>query len=98
MNAVNGAVEAQGAEHFIQEINHQAAWDFVPRPSRLIVTAFSPEKNYDFFSDTNMGWSQVVGDHVEVVDIKANPHAMLIEPHVRAVAAELKQRILRRVS
>ena len=95
MNAVSGAVEEQGAGHFIQEINHQAAQDFVPKPSHLTVTAFSPQKNYDFFPDPNMGWSQVVGDHVEVVNIKANPHAMLIEPHVRAVAAELKQRILR---
>ena len=95
MNAVSGAVEEQGAGHFIQEINHQAAQDFVPKPSHLTVTAFSPQKNYDFFPDPNMGWSQVVGDHVEVVNIKANPHAMLIEPHVRAVAEELKQRILR---
>ena len=95
ISAVSGAVEEQGAERFIQEINHQAAWDFVPMPSALALTAFSPQKNYDFFSDPNMGWSQVVGEHVEVVDIKANPHAMLIEPHVREVAAELKRRILR---
>ena len=64
-------------------------------PSALALTAFSPQKNYDFFSDPNMGWSEVVGEHVEVVDIRANPHAMLIEPHVREVAAELKRRILR---
>jgi hypothetical protein len=95
VNAVTRAEEEQGTEHFIQEINHEAAWNFVPQVSPVSITAFRPQKNYDIFFDPNMGWSQVVGDHLEVVDIKANPHAMLIEPHVQSLAAKLKQRILR---
>lgn len=92
--AVNGSMEESGTEQFIQEINHQAGWDFVPEPSDVQLTAFRPKKNYDFFSDPNMGWTPVVGENIEIVATSANPHAMLIEPYVREIAEHMRTRIL----
>lgn len=93
-NAIGGAVEEAGAEAFIQEINHQAAWEYSPQPYAGRVTAFSPRKNYDFFPDPMMGWSELVGDKLEMVHLPVNPHAMLINPFAKQVADELRKRIL----
>jgi hypothetical protein len=92
-DAVNGAAEEAGAEAFIQEINHEAGWNFVPTPFAGRITVFRPRKNYDFFPDPQMGWTQVVGAGLEVVELPINPHAMLIEPFATRLAAELRTRI-----
>ena len=92
-NALTGAAEEAGAEVFIQEINHQAGWEFVPQPLDTAITVFSPRKNYDFFPDPKMGWYETVGDRLEVVKLPVNPHAMLIEPCAGLLANELKKRL-----
>jgi len=92
-NAVSGAAEDAGAEVYIQEINHQAAWSFVPQPSDVTLTVFSPRKNYDFFPDPKMGWDEITGGHLEVVGLPVLPHAMLIEPYATTLAGEIKNRL-----
>jgi thioesterase domain-containing protein len=92
-NAVSGAAEDAGAEVYIQEINHQAGWSFVPQASEARITVFSPRKNYDFFPDPKMGWSEITGGHLEVVELPVLPHAMLIEPYATTLASQLKSRL-----
>jgi len=40
-----------------------------------------------------MGWSDLVGHGLEIVELPFNPHAMLIEPFAARLALELKKRI-----
>jgi len=92
-DAVSGAVEEPSAEVFIQEINDEAGWEFVPQPFAGHITVFRPQKNYDYFPDPKMGWSDLVGHGLEIVELPFNPHAMLIEPFAARLALELKKRI-----
>lgn len=92
----DGADQDFGATAFIQEINDQAAINFLPRPLIGHLTVFRPQKQYDFMSDPKMGWGDLVKGHLEVVELPINPHAMLIEPHAKVLARELKSRLLAR--
>ena len=49
-------------------------------------------------SDALMGWGDLVCVGLEIVEVSANPHAMLIEPFVQALARELRSRILVKVA
>jgi len=90
----NGADHDLGATAFIQEINDQAAINFLPRPLTGRLTVFRPQKQYDFMSDPKMGWGDLVTGHLEVVQLPVNPHAMLIDPYATVLARELKNRVL----
>ena len=79
---------------FIQELNHEAAWAFVPQPCGVGLTVFRPQNNYDYFSDPKLGWSELATGSLEIVELCANPHAMLIHPQVHFLADELRKRIL----
>ena len=92
-NKFKGKEDEPGVEVFIQEINHAAGWGFIPNPYAGDITVFRPQKNYDFFPDPNMGWSALVGGRLEIVELPVNPHAMLIQPCVTRLAAELTIRI-----
>ena len=92
----NKVIEGGGdstVEAYIQEINHQALRDYRPAPFEVKVTLFKPERNYDTYSDPNMGWSGFALGGIEIVELPVNPHAMLIEPFVKSLAAELGKRI-----
>ncbi len=91
--AVRVAVDEPSAEVFIQEINHEAGWRFVPQPFVGHITVFRPQKHYDSFPDPKMGWLDLVGHGLEIVELPINPHAMLIEPFASRLASELKKRI-----
>jgi thioesterase domain-containing protein len=82
-----------GAEAAIEAINHSAAWQYRPLPYAGRVTLYRPQENYDFFSDSNMGWKELVEGGLEIVSLPVNPHAMLIEPHASLLAAALRARI-----
>ena len=58
------------------------------------MTVFKPKKNYHFMSDSLMGWGDLVCVGLEIVELPANPHAILIEPVVQVLARELRSRIL----
>ena len=93
-SAIGGSADEPGAEVYIQEINHEAGWNFVPQALNAKLTIFSPRKNYDFFPDPNMGWFDLTGGRLEVIELPVNPHAMLLEPCATTLANELKKRVL----
>lgn len=78
----------------VQEANDRAATLFQPRPYAGRVTVFRPRVNYDSLSDPRMGWGELALGGIEVVELPVNPHAMLMEPFVRQLAAEINQRIV----
>jgi surfactin family lipopeptide synthetase A len=92
-NTIKGTEEEYSSETLIQEINHQAAWDYVPGLFNGKVTLFKPQKNYDFFPDPKMGWGDVALGELEVIEIPVNPHAMLLDPYASSLAAALIERI-----
>jgi hypothetical protein len=40
-----------------------------------------------------MGWGDLVRGGLDIVEVAVNPHSMLIEPYVKVLAAQLKERI-----
>ncbi len=78
---------------FVQDANHVALRSHHPQFNPAPLTLFQPRKNYSFFPDPNQGWREVVGGPFETVRINANPHAMLMQPFVRELAAALVQRL-----
>ena len=57
------------------------------------MTIVTPRVNYDYYSDPQMGWKDVVGGGIETIELPVNPHAMLVEPYVRVLAERLKDAI-----
>ena len=81
-----------GAEVKVQAVNDYAAEHYDPAPYPGTVTLFKPRVNYKFYPDPNMGWADLAED-LDTVEVAVNPHAMLLEPYVKVLAAELKKRI-----
>jgi thioesterase domain-containing protein len=81
------------AEGTIQEINDAAAAAYRPRPYAGSLTVFKPKKNYNFFPDPKMGWSNTVTGELDVAALPVNPHAMLVTPFVQHLTRELRQRL-----
>lgn len=92
-SCVDGVSRAtSGAEAAVQAINDYAAEHYNPAPYRGMVTLFKPRFNYKFYPDPNMGWGDLA-DELEIVEVAVNPHSMLLEPYVKVLAAQLKERI-----
>jgi aspartate racemase len=81
-----------GVEATVQEINDHAGDIYNPKPYSGLVTLFKPEINYKFYPDPKMGWGDLIGE-LDIVELPMNPHAMLVEPYVQALARELKARL-----
>ena len=81
-----------GAEAAVQSINDYAAEHYNPRPYPGCVTLFKPRINYKFYPDPNMGWGDLAAS-LDIVEVAENPHSMLLEPYVKVLAAQLKERI-----
>ncbi len=82
-----------GAEAKVQTINDYAAEHYDPTPYEGVVTLFKPRFNYKFYPDPNMGWADVALGGLDIVEVAVNPHSMLLEPYVKVLAAQLKERI-----
>ncbi|MBI2929405.1 MAG: amino acid adenylation domain-containing protein [Verrucomicrobia bacterium] len=82
-----------GIEASVQAINDHAADTYLPKPYAGRLTLFKPHVNYKFYPDPNMGWSDLALGGLDIVELRLNPHAMLVEPYVRQLAAELKTRL-----
>ena len=40
-----------------------------------------------------MGWGELALGGLDIVEVAVNPHSMLLEPYVKVLAAQLKERI-----
>jgi len=85
------------AAPYLQDLNDEAAYRFVPRPFPGRITVFRPQKQYDFMPDPQLGWGELVSGGLEVVELPVNPHAMLLDPHTKILASELKTRLSKRI-
>ncbi len=82
-----------GIEASVQAINDHAADTYLPKPYAGRLTLIKPHVNYKFYPDPNMGWSDLALGGLDIVELRLNPHAMLVEPYVQQLAAELKVRL-----
>ena len=77
----------------IEAINHEAGMDYRPRPCTVRLTVFKPERNYDIYPDTSMGWSGLARAGLEIVALPMGPHAMLAVQFVKQLAAAMRTRL-----
>jgi glutamate-1-semialdehyde aminotransferase/thioesterase domain-containing protein/acyl carrier protein len=82
-----------GAEAKVQAINDYAAEHYNPTPYAGRLTLFKPRFNYKFYPDPQMGWGHLAMDGLDIVEVAVNPHSMLLEPYVKVLAEQLKERI-----
>lgn len=89
----DGVARAEsGAEAAVQAINDYAAEHYSPVPYPGRVALFKPRFNYKFYPDPNMGWGDLAAG-LDIVEVAVNPHSMLLEPYVKVLAEQLKERI-----
>ena len=82
-----------GAEAKVQAINDYAAEHYDPKPYAGELALFKPRFNYKFYPDPKMGWGDLALGGLDIVEVAVNPHSMLLEPYVKVLAAQLKERI-----
>jgi amino acid adenylation domain-containing protein len=80
-------------ERSVHDANDAAAASYRPLAYDGRVTLFNPRVNYDALPDPQMGWGDVVTGELEVIKLPVNPHAMLVEPFVKHLAAHLQQKL-----
>jgi len=83
--------DLQSVEASLQEVNDRAAETYQPQPYDGRVIVFKPRVNYNFYPDPQMGWGNMVMGELKVIELPVNPHAMLVEPFVQALAARLRE-------
>jgi non-ribosomal peptide synthetase component F/thioesterase domain-containing protein len=82
-----------GIGSYIQDMNHLALRDYQPGVYEGRITIFRPERNYSSLSDPTLGWGAVALGGIDTVELPVNPHAMLVEPYVKELAATLQRSI-----
>jgi glutamate-1-semialdehyde aminotransferase/thioesterase domain-containing protein/acyl carrier protein len=95
--AVGVSRAESGPEAAVQTSNDYAAEHYNPAPYPGQVTLFKPRFNYKFYPDPNMGWKDLAAE-LDIVEVAVNPHSMLLEPYVKILAEQLKERIASRAS
>jgi thioesterase domain-containing protein len=90
----DGVARAEsGVEASVQACNDHAADNYLPTPYAGSLTLFKPQINYKFYPDPKMGWGDLALGGLDMVELPMNPHAMLVEPFVKTLAAELTGRL-----
>jgi thioesterase domain-containing protein len=84
--------KSSGVEKSITAVNESASTMYQPAPLAAKVAVFKPSANYDCYPDPLMGWGDLARN-LEIIDLQVNPHAMLVEPYVKTLASELRQRL-----
>lgn len=77
----------------VQAANHKALRDHDPQPFPGNLVVFKPRKNYYTFQDPRLGWGNLVKGKMETIVVTTNPHTMLVDPFVEALACHLTERI-----
>ena len=73
----------------IQATNDKAADLYEPRAYSGSVTIFKPSRNYSFYPSCHLGWENLVLGGIDIVEVGATPHAMLVDPYVRILSSKL---------
>ena len=78
---------------FLEQINDDAYYAYVPAPYPDKVSIFKPGRNYSYRFDPKCGWGDVITGPVEFIDLPADPGGIFLEPYVQVLAEKLKERI-----
>ncbi len=78
----------------VREAGYLASRRYAPAPAPLAIAMFrARDRAVDDPGDPRLGWGGIARGGVEVVPVPGNHLSMLIEPHIRVLAAELRQRL-----
>jgi thioesterase domain-containing protein len=78
----------------VMATHYQALRDYSPRPYPGRVTLFRARTRPLFrLYGRDLGWAALAGGGLEVISIPGNHESILKEPHVRVLAAALKDRL-----
>ena len=80
-------------EESVRAVNDRAGFRYIPLSYPGSVTLFKPRRTYSAFNDPLMGWREVIQGTIDIVELDMNPHAMLVEPFVQELAAEISSRL-----
>jgi natural product biosynthesis luciferase-like monooxygenase protein len=78
---------------FLEDVNQQAGYAYKPVGYPGKVTLFRPRRNYSFLRDPQMGWAGFAAGGLEIVELPVNPGGMFVEPYVRNLAENLRNRL-----
>jgi len=74
----------------VGKINHEAMHRYDPRPYNGRVAVIRPKGNFLGLTSRSLGWSEVVGDGLEIHELPVYPKGILVEPFCRLLADALK--------
>jgi len=74
----------------VGKINHGAMHRYDPRPYNGRVAVIRPKGNFLGLTSTSLGWSEVVGEGLEIHELPVYPKGILVEPFCRLLADALK--------
>jgi len=75
-----------------EQISHlQAHYNAKPYPGRI--TLFISSEDTDFTKSLRQGWARMAAGQLEIIIVPGDHHTMVEEPHVRVLAARIKERL-----
>jgi thioesterase domain-containing protein len=77
-------------EVFLEHLNEEAHFAYVPRPYAGRVTIFKPRKNYSHLRDAQMGWGAVIHGGLRIEELPVRPGGLFVEPYVQVLAEKLR--------
>ncbi|MFM1945472.1 MAG: Nonribosomal peptide synthetase DhbF [Verrucomicrobiota bacterium] len=92
-NLLGGIDAYRAAGGQLQMKNELAAEAYSPQLYRGPVTVFKPRVNYACYSDPSLGWSKLIPEELQVIELPVNPHAMLVPPCVATLAEEIRAQL-----
>jgi thioesterase domain-containing protein/acyl carrier protein len=87
-DVANGSRSSNG---FLENINEDATFAYVPRPYTEEITIFKPQRHYTHLRDPQMGWGGAVSGKLSVIDLPVNPGGIFIDPYVQTLAEKLRR-------
>jgi len=81
---------SNSSDIFLENINEEAHFSYVPEAYPDPVTIFKPQRNYTHLRDPQMGWGRVVSGQLGIIELPVNPGGIFIDPYVQTLAEKLR--------
>jgi thioesterase domain-containing protein len=75
---------------FLEHLNEEAHFDYVPEVFPGTLTIFKPRRNYSHLSDPHLGWNGLAAGGLDIIELPVNPGGIFVEPYVRTLAEKLR--------
>lgn len=89
--ARSGAGGAPSPDSFLENLNEDATFAYVPKPYPEEITIFKPIRHYTHLRDPQMGWGEVASGGLNIIELPVNPGGIFIDPYVQTLAEKLRE-------